>query len=433
MTGRMMRAGGVAAWMLAAMVPGLAPAQEAVIRLEAKRAPEAVAQAARDWAGRFDGVVTLPLEGGWTGIAIGPLPADRAGPLLEQLKAAGKVPQDAFVSQPAAGTVLTPVGDGAVAPATVTEPAAPPPPGWFLRLESFQTRPAAEAALARVRADLPQAGLWALPDGWFAVALGPVTREAADAWLPILSQAGVIPKDAVVNPAADLGTAIEAGAAPDLPAPDAPQPLPPLDQVQRALRWAGHYDGAIDGKDGPRTQAAIRAEIATARASTDPGTALRRLEERRAAWSRAQGLAPLVDAATGLRVTAPMRALTFDRAERALSIYGPKDGSGAALILFSQPGGQQELLDLAGLVTALGWVPSPERAVSRDHVSLRGANAAHAATAEGWVRDGRAEGYVLIWPASDAETATRLAAELSDSLTRHAPGANEAPQPPALP
>ncbi len=99
--------------------------------------------------------------------------------------------------------------------------------------------------------------------------------------------------------AADLGEALDAGQAPDLPAPGAPEPLPPLDQVQRALRWAGHYDGQIDGKDGPRTRAAIQAEITQTRASTDPGTALRLLAERRAAWAEAQGLAPLVDAATG--------------------------------------------------------------------------------------------------------------------------------------
>ncbi len=29
-------------------------------------------------------------------------------------------------------------------------------------------------------------------------------------------------------------------------------PMPALEDVQRALRWAGHYDGAIDGKDGPK-------------------------------------------------------------------------------------------------------------------------------------------------------------------------------------
>ncbi|WP_304613347.1 peptidoglycan-binding domain-containing protein [Paracoccus sp. (in: a-proteobacteria)] len=416
--------------VLAGALPGAALAQGAVIRLEAKRDPQAAAQAAQGWADRFDGVVTLALPGGWTGIAIGPLPEDRAGPLLERLKQAGKVPQDAFVSTPAPGTALVPVGDtAATAPAVV----APPPPDAYLRLESVQAEPEARAALARIRADFPEAGLWRLPDGWFAVALGPVADKAAAAWLPVLAKADMIPDDAMLARAADLGEALDAGQAPDLPAPGASEPLPPLDQVQRALRWAGHYDGQIDGKDGPRTRAAIQAEITQTRASTDPGTALRLLAERRAAWAEAQGLAPLVDAATGLTVAAPLRALTFDRAERALSIYGPKDGSGAALILFSQPGGQQELLDLAGLVTALGWVPRPDRVVKPGHVTLHGANDAHIGAAEGWVRDGRAEGFVLIWPASDAETQTRLQAELSDSLTRHGPGANAGAAPTALP
>ena len=58
----------------------------------------------------------------------------------------------------------------------------------------------------------------------------------------------------------------------------------------------------------------------------------------------------------------------------------------------------------------------------------------HIGAAEGWVRDGRAEGFVLIWPASDPSTQTQILAELSDSLSRHAPGANEAEPPaPALP
>ncbi|MFN4059185.1 MAG: peptidoglycan-binding protein [Paracoccus hibiscisoli] len=420
-----------AAVVVLALTPGMAGAEGAVIRLEAKRSAEAAAQAAQAWADRFDGVVTLPLPGGWTGIAIGPLPADRAGPLLEQLKQAGKVPQDAFVSTPAEGTALTPASALAVPAALPDE--APPSPDRYLRLESAPTEAEGRAALERLRATFPEAGLWALSDGWFAVTLGPVAEEAGRAWLPVLTKAGLIPEDAILARAADLGRPVEEGAAPDLAAPGAPEPLPPLDRVQRALRWAGHYAGAIDGKDGPMTRAAIAAEIATARASTDPGTALRLLEERRAAWADAQGLAPLVDPATGLTVTAPMRALTFDRAERALSIYGPRDGSGAALILFSQPGGQQELLDLAGLVTALGWVPQPERTVRQGHVTLQGRNDAHLGAAEGWVREGRAEGYVLIWPAGDEATHTRLLAEISDSLTRHGPGTNEGAAPSTLP
>ncbi|QBX36130.1 peptidoglycan-binding protein [Paracoccus liaowanqingii] len=417
----------VAAMVLATALPGMALAQEAVIRLEAKRLPGAATEAAAAWAAQFDDVVTLPLPGGWTGIALGPLDRAQAEARLRDLRAAGAVPGDSFVSVPAPGTALTPAGGNEGDAAGAVAPEAPPAPVHFLRLDTLADRAEAEAALARLRAEFPEAGLWGLPDGAFALALGPVAREAGRAWLPVLARAGLIPEDATLVEGATLGQPLDEGQAPDLPLPDAAQPLPPLDEAQRALRWAGHYGGEIDGTDGPMTRAAIQAQIAQGRASTDPGTALRALIDQRAAWRDEMGVAPLRDAATGLTVSAPMPALQFDRAERALSIYGPRDGSGAALILFSQPGGQQELLDLAGLVTALGWVPAPDRTVRQGHVTLQGANDAHIGAAEGWVRDGRAEGYVLIWPATDPEAQARLSAELSDSLTRHAPGASEAP------
>lgn len=428
----------LAVMVLAAALPGAAMAQDALIRLEAKRAPELAATTAAGWAERFDDVVTLPLKGGWTGIALGPMDREAALARLADLKAKGVVPGDAFVTEAAPGTELTRLGEAPKAdqPTTESEAAetpAEPAQGSYLQLESFQDRAEADEALARNRQEFPGAGLWQLPNGWFTVALGPVQDEVARDWLPVLKSGKLIPRDALVTQAADLGQALDEGEAPQLGASGDPEPMPPLDQVQRALRWAGHYDGRIDGRDGPKTQAAIQAEILSARASTDPGTAMRLLAERRAEWREAMGLEQLDDQATGLSVTAPMGALQFDRAERALSIYGPKDGSGAAMILFSQPGGQQELLDLAGLVTALGWVPQPERDVQRGHVTLRGENDDHIGAAEGWVRDGRAEGFVLIWPTADQQDQARILAEISDSLTRKAPGQNEEMAPAALP
>ncbi|WP_265500260.1 peptidoglycan-binding protein [Paracoccus beibuensis] len=426
--------------MVLAALPAAAWAQDAVIRIEAKRDRGAAEAAAAGWAQRLEDVVLLPLPGGWTGIAIGPLERAEAEDRLAQLRASGAVPADSFVSMPAQGATLIPaVPDDAAQPTAGSpqQPAAsqaPLAPKAYLRLEAFSDRAEADAALTRLRREFPAAGMWQLPDGWYALTLGPVIPAAGQAWLPVLADADLIPDDAMLTTDADLGRVVERGQAPRLPAPDAPQPLPPLEEVQRALRWAGHYDGEIDGTDGPMTRAAIRAEITGARASTDPGTAVGKLIQRRAAWRDEMGLETLEDAATGLSVTAPMEALDFDRAERALSIYGPQDGSGAALILFSQPGGQQELLDLTGLVTALGWVPRPERRVERGHVTMSGENENHIGAAEGWVRDGRAEGFVLIWPASDPEAQARILAELSDSLTRHAPGRNEgAAAEPAMP
>ncbi|WP_244273986.1 peptidoglycan-binding domain-containing protein [Paracoccus versutus] len=400
-----------------------AQAEDVVIRIEAKRGTEAAAATARNWGAEFPDVVTFPLADGWVGIALGPMPREEAAARLEQLKQQRKVPGDSFLAA-AEGRELTRIGDAA-------------PEQFSLRLESTPDRARAEELLAKWRETLPEAGLWTLPGGRLAIGFGPMDRATGTAWLQAFRDAGAVPKDAFLAPGEEMGEIAIIGKVPDLgapPAPDAaPVPMPPLEEIQRALRWAGHYDGGIDGKDGPKTRAAIAEEIVRLRASPDTATAMAELIRRREAWRAEMGLAELRDAHTGLMLPAPMEKLQFDRAERALSIYGPKDGSGAALILFSQPGGQQEMLDLAGLVTALGWVPAPERKVERGSVTLDGRNQTHIGHAEGRVVDGRVQGFVLIWPISDPEDQHRLAAEISDNLARFAPGATEArPEAPAI-
>ncbi len=434
-------------------LPGLALAEPVVLRLEAKRDAGAAAEAAARWAAQFPDVVTFALNEGWTAIALGPMERAEAQARLEALKGAGRVPGDSFLGPvpdaltPASPTAATGQPDAAPAPDPSADPTAAQPqagapdqptagqptadqpapdqpaPGDYIRLQALATRAEADAALADWRKDFPEAGLYALPDGWFAVALGPMARDTAAAWLDAMQAAGRAADDAFVAGADRLGPVADAGRAPDLP-PPGNAPLPPLDQVQRALRWAGLYDGAIDGKDGPRTRDAIAAEIMAQRAAPDAGTAMAALIARRAAWRDQMGLTRLDDAASGLSVTAPMDRLIFDRTEQGLSIYGPRDGSGAALILWSAPGGQQEMLDFTGLVTALGWVPAPERMVTPGRAVLRGQNATHIGQAEARVADGRAEGFVLIWPLADAEDQPRVAAELSDSFAR-------SPAPPA--
>ncbi len=429
------------AWVMMTVAwPAMGFAQDAVIRVEAKRGDAAAAEVAAGWAERFDDVVTFPLARGWTAIALGPMTPEEAGRRIEELKAARQIPADSFVTVPDPGTVLTPADGAGVAepapqpvveaPAEVEpEPVEPEPvaspdmpaPGAYLRLQSLRSAADADEALARWRDTFPEAGLHAMPGGRFAITLGPLEPDTAGAWLAAFKAAGVTPRDAFASDAAELGEVLQPGTAPDLPAAGPAEELPPLDEVQRALRWAGRYDGAIDGTTGPKTREAIAAEVAAGRLSPDPGTAMRLLIEKRAAWRAEMGLSELRDEATGLSVIAPMDRLQFDRAERSLSIYGPKDGSGAALILFSQPGGQQEMLDHMGLVTALGWVPQPDRRVAQGSAVLTGGNDVHFGHAEAWVRDGRAEGFVLIWPATVPDAAAdhhRLAAEMADSLTR---------------
>ena len=445
---------------LATALPALA--EDVVIRIEAKRGAEAALTAAQGWSAALPGVVTFPLSDGWIGIALGPMPREQAETRLNELKTAGQVPADSFISA-AQGRDLTPVASAAPtteapaatagagstfvppasaeadAPPAAQPPAAPelapPPAEFFIRIESSADRAKADEILAKYRDMLPDAGLWALPNGRFAVAVGPFAEAAGAEWLTAFKNAKAVPRDAFLAPAAEMGEVSTPGQTPEIgliPAPESqPLPMPPLEDVQRALRWSGHYDGDIDGKDGPKSQSAIASEVVLLRASPDPATAMAELISRREEWRQQMGLTVLEDAHTGLSMPAPMDKLQFDRSERALSIYGPKDGSGAALILFSQPGGQQEMLDLAGLITALGWVPTPQRKVSNGAITLDGRNQTHIGHAEGRVIDGRAQGFVLIWPISDPDDQRRLAAEISDGITRFAPAATDAPAPEA--
>ncbi|MBA4489865.1 peptidoglycan-binding domain-containing protein [Paracoccus sp. S1E-3] len=442
--------------LLSVALPGVAAAEDVYIRIEAKRGAEAAMTAAAGWQDRVGDLpaVVFPLNATWTAIALGPMPREEAETRIAALKAAGTIPGDSLltpaegitptalpdggvdrtantsvsepVTDPAAGTATgTAAGASTAGVATPSDPVAaptPPAPDRFIRLEAFQDRAEADTALAKWRETIPEAGLWQLPDGWFAIAVGPLSEAASDQWRKALAEGKAIPEDSLVSPLTEMGSNLTPGSTPDWPAnPETPPEMPPLAEVQELLKWVGIYDGEVDGKSGPQTRAAIAAGVASQRSSADPALAMRALAEAREAWRGQMGLAPLTDDYTGLSLTAPMQRLAHERTERALSIYGPKDESGAALILFSQPGGQQEMLDMMGLVTALGWVPAPERVSSKGKATLSGQNETHIGRAEARVADGQVEGWVLIWPVEDAQNAPRVAAEIRDSFARAMP------------
>lgn len=580
---------------------GAAAAEDAYIRIEAKRGAAAEAALA-GWQAKFPDVVTFPLANGMTAIALGPAEPAAAAARMAGLKAAGEIPADSFLAaEGGARALAVPVAeDGAPAPdeaadATATdetaggeatpdrfqpgmastagvlglngaadpatdvageaveseapesEAAAPDAAAdaQHIQLQATASEATAQTLLGEWRARFPEAGLWRLPNGWYAIALAAQPAEEAEARRQALIRDGRIPADAYLTGAGAMGSVIEAPSAADaepgeaaeaaVPAPAAsdsggaaetaaqpagegaptdsadetsagpdaeaapdrgpaeatgiaegdaedsstppadamdeeteasaddtgaetpppagttasgeaappalameaasepetppvPAVMPPIEEVQRALRWAGYYDGEIDGDAGPATKAAIDREIAAVSPGATPAEAMVALLARREAWRRDMGLAPLHDPATGITLEAPMARLAFDRVEHGLSIYGPKDGSGAALILVARPGDRAAMAELGGFVTALGWVPNPERREGRNSLGLSGQNATHHGEAELRLVDGTVQGFVLVWPAADADNARRLAAEAAESLTRVPP---PEPEPPA--
>lgn len=587
---------------------GAAAAEDAYIRIEAKRGAAAEAALA-DWQAKFPDVVTFPLANGMTAIALGPAEPAAAAARMAGLKAAGEIPADSFLAaEGGARPLAVPMTeDGAAAPdeaadATAAEEtaraevapdrfqpgmastagvlglggAADPATGLageaaaseapesaaavpeaaadaqHIQLQATASEATAQTLLGEWRARFPEAGLWQLPNGWYAIALAAQPAEEAEARRQALIRDGRIPADAYLTGAGAMGSVIEAPgtagaepagadatvpapaasesgdaaeaaaqaagegapvpgaptdsadetsagpdaeavpdrgpaeatgiaegdaedsstppadavdeeteaaaadtgaetapapagttasgeAAPPAPAveaesepetPPVPAIMPPIEEVQRALRWAGYYEGEIDGDAGPATKAAIDREIAAVSPGATPAEAMVALLARREAWRRDMGLTPLHDPATGITLAAPMARLAFDRVEHGLSIYGPKDGSGAALILVARSGDRTAMAELGGFVTALGWVPNPERREGRNSLGLSGQNGTHHGEAELRLVDGTVQGFVLVWPAADADNARRLAAEAAESLTRVPPPESES-EPPA--
>ena len=114
---------GILALALAGIAaPIMAAAEPVLIRVEARRGPDAGAAAQR-WTTAHPEVVTFPLPGGWTGIALGPMERDAANDLMAQLKADRRIPQDSFIAPPAEGAVLR-----AAQPKARPSRVQPPPP-----------------------------------------------------------------------------------------------------------------------------------------------------------------------------------------------------------------------------------------------------------------------------------------------------------------
>ena len=255
----------------AALTPSIAGAEDVFIRVEAKRGADAARAAAAQWQNRVPdlGVATFALSETWQGIGLGPLPREQAQTRLEALKADRTVPRDAMLTsvdaveemvvldggldQTGASSVTQGGGDAAAAStaasaagivatgpagvetqqqpgdvpdaenAAVAEP-EPAPDLRFIRLEAFQDRAEADAALIKSRSDIPETGLYELENGWFALAVGPMSPPTAEAWLKTLSRGDAVPNDSLIADAAEIGAPVDEGTVPDWPAPPKPRP-----------------------------------------------------------------------------------------------------------------------------------------------------------------------------------------------------------------
>jgi len=305
-----------------------------------------------------------------------------------------------------------------------------------------------------------------LGTGWYAIALGPDTRRAAEDRLIELKLGAMIPPDGFLvegatyraerqywpdgvaavtplpadppitaTPIAPLAEA-EPAVAPPAPSP-APVPVPgetvqqarasetqltgqEREALQTALQWFGFYTARIDGAFGPGTRNSMVAwQSANAQEPTGVLTSRQRADLL-TSWQgevAAFGFETILEPEAGIEVTLPLSLIGFDHYEPPFVHYTEKAGSGLRVILISQPGDQAALYGLYDILQTLAVVPlDGERSRGERSFVIEGRNATTASYSYAEVSQGLIKGYMVIWEPGNATTAGRVLSTVQASF-----------------
>jgi len=314
--------------------------------------------------------------------------------------------------------------------------------GW-VQIEARPSQPQAMERAQDYAAQLPNVNSFALPSGWYAIALGPYDPVTAEQELRRLRARGAIPGDSFVSDGLGFGRRIFGDGLlvqPETIAAEPPRDLAPPEEtiaqsraaerqlsrenraeVQQALQWDGFYTAAIDASFGPGTRRAMEAwQLSNAYEPTGVlSTAQRR--ELLTAYREALaslGMNPVVDTRAGIEIDMPTAMVEFSRYEAPFSHYDSTDGGGVRVLLISQAGDEDTLSGLYDIMQTLEIVPldGPRNRGPRSF-TLTGANDDIVSTTYAEVSGGAVKGFTLIWPAGDEKLRTRALQQMRASFT----------------
>ena len=320
----------------------------------------------------------------------------------------------------------------------------------WVQIEARPSLPQAEERASDYEQRLDNVAGFRLRSGWYAIALGPFTPEAAQQRLARLRSARLVPRDSFVADGSAFGAQFwprggtrnfePIALAPSTEQPDTDVPVQPQAEtlaearaaeralsraerqdIQRALEWEGHYNARIDGAFGPGTRRAMEAwQLANNYVPT--GVLLTAQRNRLVSDYRdavnSLGLATIRDEDAGIEITAPMALVVRDRAEAPFVEYLSRDGSGVRLLLISQPGDGATLASLFDVLQTLEIVPlEGPRALGRRAFTIEGQDDevisySYAATSGGAVK-----GFTLVWPKGDEKRRLKVISEMRASFT----------------
>ncbi|TNF62954.1 MAG: peptidoglycan-binding protein [Rhodobacteraceae bacterium] len=335
----------------------------------------------------------------------------------------------------------------------------------WVQIEAQPSLREAQEAARGYAARLPDVNGFALSGGWYAIVLGPYTREDADRVLRVYRAEGQVPGDSYLQFTARLGQQfwpigadVLARGTVTAPVPATPTPAPETAQageaptqtpaltalpdetpaearrgeaelsaedrraLQVALQWAGFYSAAIDGAFGPGTRSAMSAwQSANGHEATGILTTAQRAQllDQFNAPLTSVGMAMVTEDEAGIELMLPMGEIAFEKYEPPFVHFASSGDLGVRVLLISQPGDQGTLFGLFDIMQTLKIVPlTGLRERRSDSFTLVGENAEIVSHTEASLRDGHVKGFTLVWPRGDEARRARVLAAMRDSFTR---------------
>jgi S1-C subfamily serine protease len=344
----------------------------------------------------------------------------------------------------------------------MTLPAAAQQSVW-VQIEAQRTLTGAQnAARGYAAAGVPDVTGFALPGGWYGIALGPYEPIDANTQLRRLQNARAIPADSyivdgngfrtqfwpvgVTAPSGSVAVDPPATTTPDLTPIEAvePEPIPEpiltpdetlreaqaseqaldLDEkrmLQTAMQWAGFYDGAIDGLYGRGTRRSMSLwQEANDHPPTGVLTSGQRVQLIGAynAILDGMGLQLVRDDASGIEMQIPTGVVEFAEYEPPFARFDASGDVAAQVLLISQPGDQTRMFGLYEILQTLAIIPPEGERVRRDRsFVIEGADDTVQSYTSVQLENGEIKGFTLVWPAGDDVRRRRVLAEMVASFT----------------
>ena len=330
-----------------------------------------------------------------------------------------------------------------------------------------EARPDLKSAMNRIkvyRTKISNVVGFEIEGGWFGITLGPYKSHIADALLAEFKEKGLIPPDSFVARRVTYGSqfytprtsspqliteqslnqtevdtttqvvteiAIATETATELELSDAEKleitkisenalTFDEKKYLQRALAWANHYQGAIDGLYGPETrQAMLDWQIKNRYPHTGFMTPAERslLLNKYTSVISKLNLVQISNLRAGITLLVPRGILGPAKYEAPFVRFEATDNSNTQIILISQAGDATRLKALFEVIQTLDIVPKGGILnLGEAGFSIETSNNELFTTGFAKLIDGKIKGAILVWPSEDEARRLRLKAQIFDSF-----------------